>query len=160
MNFFAEQILTHRLWKTYGWQMRQVAGWRDALRVWEGHAVKFGCNDCCTPINVIKFINKKKKPTPPQKKQKKILLGFWLGLYWIYRFICGAMTYPPLFQSLNSLNTILACKEFITNRCWILPSSFSTLFCDCDQITFVGFLMLDKVYISGINPTWSWSSIL
>ena len=27
MNFFAEQILTHRLWKTYGFQMRQVGGW-------------------------------------------------------------------------------------------------------------------------------------
>ena len=34
-------------------------GWRggeDALRVWDGNAVKFGCDDCCTPINVIKFI--------------------------------------------------------------------------------------------------------
>ena len=26
MNFFAEQILTHRLWKTHGFQMRQVGG--------------------------------------------------------------------------------------------------------------------------------------
>ena len=36
--------------------MRQVGGWGDALRVWVGKAVKFGCGDCCTPINVIKFI--------------------------------------------------------------------------------------------------------
>jgi len=56
MNFFAEQILTHRLCKTYGFQMRQVGGCGDALRVWDGHAVKFGCDDCCTLINVIKFI--------------------------------------------------------------------------------------------------------
>ena len=26
MNLFAEQILTHRLWKTYGFQMRQAGG--------------------------------------------------------------------------------------------------------------------------------------
>ena len=31
-------------------------GWGDALRVWDGHAVWFGCDDCCTPVNVIKFI--------------------------------------------------------------------------------------------------------
>ena len=37
-------------------QMRQVGGWGDALRVWDGNAIKLGCDDCCTPINVIKFI--------------------------------------------------------------------------------------------------------
>ena len=56
MNFLAEQILTHRLWKTYGFQMRQDGGGRDALRVWDGNAIKFGCDNCYTPINVIKFI--------------------------------------------------------------------------------------------------------
>jgi len=35
MNFFAEQILPHRLCKTYGFQMRQVEGWWDALGVWD-----------------------------------------------------------------------------------------------------------------------------
>ena len=56
MNFFAEQILTHRLCKTDGFQMRQFGGWGDALRVWDGHAIKFGCDDYCTAINVIKLI--------------------------------------------------------------------------------------------------------
>ena len=28
----------------------------DALRVWDGNALKFSCDDCCTTINVIKFI--------------------------------------------------------------------------------------------------------
>jgi len=56
MNFFTEQILTHRLWKTYGFQMRQVGRLGDALRVWDGNAIKFGCDDFCTTINVIKFI--------------------------------------------------------------------------------------------------------
>ena len=56
MNFFAEQILTHQLQKTYGFQMRQVGELGDALRVWDGKAIKFGCDDCCTTINVIKFI--------------------------------------------------------------------------------------------------------
>ena len=27
-------------------------GWGDALRVWGGNAIKFGCDDYCTPINV------------------------------------------------------------------------------------------------------------
>ena len=40
--------------------MRQVEGWGDALRVWGRNAVKFGCDDCCTSTNVIKFIKKKK----------------------------------------------------------------------------------------------------
>ena len=39
--------------------MRQVGGWRDPLRVWDGNATKLGCDDCCTTINVIKFIVKK-----------------------------------------------------------------------------------------------------
>ena len=56
MNFFAEQIWTHRFWKIYGFQMTQVVGWEDALGVWDGNAVKSGCDDCCTTINVIKFI--------------------------------------------------------------------------------------------------------
>ena len=28
----------------------------DALRVWDGNAIKFDYDDCCTTINVIKFI--------------------------------------------------------------------------------------------------------
>ena len=56
MNFFAEWILTHRLWKTYGFQRRQVGGWGDGLGVWDGNAVKLGCDDHCITINVIKFI--------------------------------------------------------------------------------------------------------
>ena len=33
-----------------------VGGGRGTLRVWDGHAMKFGCDDYCTPINVIQFI--------------------------------------------------------------------------------------------------------
>ena len=29
--------------------------WGDALRVWDGHAIKFGFDDHCTTINVRKF---------------------------------------------------------------------------------------------------------
>ena len=45
------QILNY-LWfsNETGW------GWGDALRVWDGNAIKYGCDDCCAPINVIKFI--------------------------------------------------------------------------------------------------------
>ena len=33
----------------------------DVVRVWDGNVIKFGCDDCCTTINVIKFINLKKQ---------------------------------------------------------------------------------------------------
>ena len=36
--------------------MRQVGGWGHALRVWDRNAIKFGCDDHCTTINVIEFI--------------------------------------------------------------------------------------------------------
>ena len=39
--------------------------WGEALRVWDGNAVKFSCHDYCTSINVIKFIEKKKKKRIP-----------------------------------------------------------------------------------------------
>ena len=59
MNFFAEEILTHRLQKTYGFQRRQAGGWGEGLGVWGGNAIKLGCDDHCTTINVIKFIEEK-----------------------------------------------------------------------------------------------------
>ena len=41
----AEQILTRRLLKTYGLQMRQVGDGGDGLGVWDGNAVKLDCDD-------------------------------------------------------------------------------------------------------------------
>ena len=35
--------------KETGW------GWGEALGVWDRNAIKFGCDDHCTTINVIKF---------------------------------------------------------------------------------------------------------
>ena len=31
--------------------MRQVGGYGDALEFWEGNAIKFDRDDCCTTIN-------------------------------------------------------------------------------------------------------------
>ena len=31
-------------------------GGGEALGVWDGNAAKLGCDDCCTAINVVKFI--------------------------------------------------------------------------------------------------------
>ena len=56
MNSFAEQILTQQILKNLWFPNETGWGWGDALRVWDGNAVKFGCDDCCTTINVIKFI--------------------------------------------------------------------------------------------------------
>ena len=36
----------------------RLGGWGDGLRVWDGNAIKLGCDDCCTTINVIKFTEK------------------------------------------------------------------------------------------------------
>ena len=33
-----------------------MGGGGDALRVWDGNAIKLGRDDSCTPINEIKFI--------------------------------------------------------------------------------------------------------
>ena len=56
MNLFAEQILTHRVWKTYGFQMRQVGGWGRGTEGLGWKCYKIWCDDHCTTINVIKFI--------------------------------------------------------------------------------------------------------
>ena len=61
MNFFAEQMLTHRLWKTYGFQRRQFGGWGDALGVWDGNPIKLDYNDHCTTINVVNSLSNNKK---------------------------------------------------------------------------------------------------
>ena len=36
--------------------MRQVGEWGDAPGVWDGNAIKLGCDDRSTIINVVKFI--------------------------------------------------------------------------------------------------------
>ena len=45
-------------------------GWWDALRIWNGNAVKFGYDDCCTPLNVITLIKNKKRMDHPKEKKK------------------------------------------------------------------------------------------
>ena len=45
----------------YDFQMRQVGGWRDALGIWDGNAIKFDCDDHCTTINVINLLSNLKK---------------------------------------------------------------------------------------------------
>ena len=61
MNFFPEQVLTHRLGNTYGFQMRQVEVWGDVLGVWDGNPVKLDCDDHCTPISGINSLSNIKK---------------------------------------------------------------------------------------------------
>ena len=34
--------------------MRQVGVWGNALWVWDGNAIKMGCDDHCITVNVIK----------------------------------------------------------------------------------------------------------
>ena len=53
MNFFAEQIMTQSLKNLWFPNETVWEGGSDVLGVWFGNAVKFGCNDRCTTINVI-----------------------------------------------------------------------------------------------------------
>ena len=50
---------------------------RDGLGVWDGNAVKLGCDDHCTTINIMKFIELKAKK---KKKTQKIYLFIFLAL--------------------------------------------------------------------------------
>ena len=63
MNFFAEQKLTHRLKNL--WLPKETGcgggGGRDGLGVWDGNVVKLGCDAGCTTVNIIKFIELKRK---------------------------------------------------------------------------------------------------
>ena len=47
--------------KNYGFQRRQFGGWGDELGVWNGNAIKLGCDDHCTTINVINSLSNKNK---------------------------------------------------------------------------------------------------
>ena len=67
MNFFAEQILTHRL-KNLRSPKETVLGVGDALGLWDGNPIKLDCNDHCTTTNVIKSLSNKKK----KKAKKKV----------------------------------------------------------------------------------------
>ena len=65
MNLFSEQKETQRLWKTYGYQMRQVGGAGGGeVVMYQGFGMedvlKLGCKDGCTTINTIKLIEFKK----------------------------------------------------------------------------------------------------
>ena len=41
----------------------------DGLEVWDGNAIKLGCDDHCTTINLIKFIELKAKKKEKRKKR-------------------------------------------------------------------------------------------
>ena len=41
--------------------MRQVGGGWDVLGVWDGNAIKLGCDDHCITINVINSLSNKNK---------------------------------------------------------------------------------------------------
>ena len=44
---------------------------RDGLAIWDGNAVKLGCDDCCITINVIKLIELKTLKLKKMKTGKK-----------------------------------------------------------------------------------------
>ena len=48
--------------------MRQVGGWGDVLGVWDGSAIKLGCDDHCTTINVINSLSNLKKRNKTQDR--------------------------------------------------------------------------------------------
>ena len=71
------------LWfpKETGW------GWGDMLGVWDGNAIKLGCDDPCTTINVINSLSNNKKiyihlgvPIVVQwKRIRLVTMRLWVG---------------------------------------------------------------------------------
>ena len=59
-NFFVEQILTHRLWKTYSFHRREFRESGDMLELWNRNPIKLGCDDHCPTVNVINSLSNKK----------------------------------------------------------------------------------------------------
>jgi len=45
--------------KNLGFPKETIWGQGNGLGVWKGNAIKLGCDDHCTTINVIKFIDLK-----------------------------------------------------------------------------------------------------
>ena len=58
--------------------MREVGGWGDVLGVWDGNAIKLGCDDHCTTLNVMKFTELKKK----KKKNRQIIKSSQCLIFW------------------------------------------------------------------------------
>jgi len=71
LNFLTEQILTHRLCKTYGFQSIQigvgVGGWTG---VWDENPTKLDCGDHCPTLNIINSLSNKKWKSLKQVKRK------------------------------------------------------------------------------------------
>ena len=55
MNFFAEQILTHRLEKLRVSKGDSLEG--GALGIWNGSPIKLDCDNYCTTTNVINLLS-------------------------------------------------------------------------------------------------------
>ena len=60
VNFPAEQLLTHRLWNTYGFKGDSLGSGGDALGLWDGNPIKLDFDDHCTTITVINSLSNKK----------------------------------------------------------------------------------------------------
>ena len=58
MNF-AEQISTHRFWKTHVSKGDSSRWWGDVLGLWDGNPIKLDCDDHY--LNVINSLSNKKK---------------------------------------------------------------------------------------------------
>ena len=55
MNVFCWTDTDSKTLKNLWFPVEIGCRWGNALRVWNGNAIKSGCDDCCTTINVIKF---------------------------------------------------------------------------------------------------------
>ena len=82
------------------WDIWGVGG--SSLEVWDGNAIKFGCDDHCTTINTVKFIEyfkkiqirsgrqkKKKKSIPIMAQHKWILLASMRMQVWSLVLLSG-----------------------------------------------------------------------
>ena len=74
MNFFCGTHTDSQTEKHMVSKGDWLGGGGSGLGVWDGNAMKLGCDNCCTTINVIKFIefkNKYNSFSDNSKKKKK-----------------------------------------------------------------------------------------
>ena len=73
----------------------------DGLGVWDGSVVKLGCDDGCTTINMIKFIELKKKKIPLP----------WLGSLWGAASIPGPLQWVKRIWHCHSCGIGCSCSS-------------------------------------------------
>ena len=115
----------------------------DGLGFWYGNAVKLGYNDCWTTINVIKFIEVKKKVDSVGLLCKFIII---LSYHFFFAFYCAALVFENIF--LLKLKTLFS-SESLPLRLYLIEIKSTDL-----KHTYINcvYSIVAKAKITGMFP--------